>query len=93
MCSSTVQVHIGNRAASDGFVCVHVRKGVPPSLGFPLTLRLHFLLLNSFFPTAPQRKWKLFRRGQVSLSVPTGTYKIFDLFDYLIKGQALQMLQ
>lgn len=90
LCSYTAQVHTVKRTASAGFVCVHFRNSAPPSLGFPLTLQLHFLLLNSFFPTAPQRKWKLLRRGQISLLVPTGCKVLLCLFH---KVKLLEMLQ
>lgn len=100
VCVSTVQVHThtsNNMELLLVGVSTRVRNGPPPSLGFPRTLRLHFLLLNSFFPTAPQRKWSitasgpscLFMKGQLSL------YHIilmFYLFVCLIRG-ALQMLQ
>lgn len=59
LCGHTTQVHTGNRTVSAVFVNVRVRTRPPPSLGFPSALRLHFLLLNSFFPTAPQRKWSV----------------------------------
>lgn len=63
LCSYRAQMHTGNSTTSAGFVCVHVRNCPPPSLGFPWTVRLHFLLLNSFFPTAPQRKWSVTAPG------------------------------
>lgn len=55
-CISAVQVHTGSRTTSAGFVCVHVRSGPPPSLGFPLTLVFHFLFLNPFFPHSNSEK-------------------------------------
>lgn len=92
LCSYTVQVHTGNRTACAGFVCVHVRNGPTPSLGFPRTVRLHFLLLNSFFPTAPQREWSVtvlgapVCAGEVSFRQEFTRFCFIYLFVYSIKG-------
>lgn len=73
----TVQVHTQKRKTSVGFVCVHIRTGPPSSLGFPLTLRLHFLLFEFLFSLSTSEKVErysfgssvCFEKGQHSLSV------------------------